>query len=443
MKNIDRIQHYTKYILTALFGIIVAASFFAKKLSIAVFSFIIIFLAFRNWYKIVWLLVPILYLGFSSGVAWPLVELNLNFPIIIILVIPAIIHISEILLNKRDIGSSLDWSLIVPLLFFTWFLFISLLWSSNIDYGLQKAILFSINTFLPAMILLTTNVQGYSERNVGLSVQLLGFLIAIQLPFFGIDEYPYPGRLRLPGTNPIWLSRIAVLAIIVSIWNLSFLKGRKGLIMRGIVMLTSFWVVVVSGSRGPVAAFIIAVIVANVIIIFFKGFPINKLKSTVMTGGFFVVLIILLFAGSKIMPDRMQVRKDPVKLQQDKNFIGRITYLNRAYSLFSESPLYGKGVGGFSSGSRDYPHNLVMEIIVEGGIVLMVLFIGIIVNILRKIRLNSKHVMGKLILFLSACLFFLFSGDLSTNCEWLILGVAISRLSNDNVKLQKEQIQER
>lgn len=414
-------------LVTLLSGLVIALGIIIEPMA-AIFTvvfLILITLSIFHWEKIIWFTVPTLYLGFAIF-AWPLGKLELGFPIISLLIIPFMIHIFNKLIRGRIAEPPMDWSIFILFTIFTIFVFLSLLWTSNFDYGLKKAGIFCIQALLPAMILLTSKYSDSSIRLFGLSLQLLSCFIALQLFFWGSETALYPGRNTLPDVNPIWLSRIAVLGAIASLWNLSYWKGNRKIIINGAVVLLSLWVIVSTGSRGPAIAFILSSILAIILILIVKkGSAIKFFKySTIVAIGVFI-----LFTPMLISPEQpfryINILQDPTDIGTDKNIEARLLSFANAYSLFKQNMLIGKGIGGYSEYLRDYPHNLILEILSEGGIMGIILFLAIIISLFKKILASGGYAMSRTILFMTAVVFSLTSGDLGSNYEWVIVGVSL------------------
>jgi len=76
---------------------------------------------------------------------------------------------------------------------------------------------------------------------------------------------------------------------------------------------------------------------------------------------------------------------------------GRIDRFSSAFEMISESPLMGKGLGSFpiyfnEYDVPDYPHNMIIEILAEIGIVgLMAFSIFFVISLIRIVNLHRIH----------------------------------------------------
>lgn len=119
----------------------------------------------------------------------------------------------------------------------------------------------------------------------------------------------------------------------------------------------------------------------------------------------------------------------------------RIASYKIAWEMFSESPIIGKGLGSFNGYNnlewtkiQKYPHNIILEILSEMGILGMLVFTMLFIVIVRSLlnthyqpptTCNSLHTSHFLLLLLFFSLFMaFFSKDISTqNILWLFLVV--------------------
>jgi O-antigen ligase len=103
----------------------------------------------------------------------------------------------------------------------------------------------------------------------------------------------------------------------------------------------------------------------------------------------------------------------------------RLDFYTAAVHLWATSPVFGHGIGSWPvlagyGDQRAYPHNILLEIAVELGLVGLVLFVGLLAFALRALgpwHLVRQDPIRVLILMLFASMFInaLVSGDLSYN----------------------------
>jgi O-antigen ligase len=113
----------------------------------------------------------------------------------------------------------------------------------------------------------------------------------------------------------------------------------------------------------------------------------------------------------------------------------RLERYEAAGEAIQQRPVLGLGLGGWSlfyrgEDVRDYPHNLLLEITVEQGIVGLLAFtllVGAVLIELRTIRRHNEKHAFMIPVFAFTMLVSLFSGDLNDNrAVWLWCGFALA-----------------
>lgn len=109
-----------------------------------------------------------------------------------------------------------------------------------------------------------------------------------------------------------------------------------------------------------------------------------------------------------------------------------------ALNLIQESPLFGYGFFR-TIGEFGYPHNFFLEILLDGGVVLLLITMGILIAIFKKIILMIKLKCNMIIIILSLYTFIslLFGGS------YLLRGLfwfCVSYLLSSNVKQIKNKV---
>ena len=126
----------------------------------------------------------------------------------------------------------------------------------------------------------------------------------------------------------------------------------------------------------------------------------------------------------------------------------RFTFYSAALDFWTRAPLFGVGLGGFGPlmfgvDQRLYPHNVVLQILSELGIVGIVLFLPVLIIPLRRVSLarlwNEPVLLCALMLTLNNLFYSMFSGDLSIG-EWLAtLGMLLMRPLADEVAAREAE----
>jgi len=406
-------------------------------LALTLSALVLLSLTVKLWGKIVWLAVPLLFLGFIYLI-FPLVYfkiLNFEIPYFTLLFIPAFIHLLAFLCNPRIRESSPDWLIIASFACFVGYLLLSLLWTTNLEYGIRKFEIFGMRIFLPVMIMLTSKVQSRSLNYLGLAIQIIALIVAAELLFWKDDLSSE--RATILGLNPIEVSRMGVLALVISLTNLSGLRGTTGLVSRGLVIATAIFIIIMTASRGPIIGLFSGLCVSCLMMFYHKGKYIIKYVAILMITVVIVVTPVVLKPETSYRYLNLITESSTIKT--DENVLGRMYLGKLGLRVFQNNPVVGKGLGGYFEplgGSYDpkapdrYPHNLIIEILAEGGIVGLIFMAFLFIQLFKRIVEVDRYNFGAIFLFITAFCFALASLDLSGNTEWLIIGVALSRYSN-------------
>lgn len=120
----------------------------------------------------------------------------------------------------------------------------------------------------------------------------------------------------------------------------------------------------------------------------------------------------------------------------------RFHYYARAIDFWTRAPVLGVGLGGFGPlmfgvDGRLYPHNIVLQVLSELGLVGLVLFLPVLIIPFRRLSFarlwNEPVLLCVLMLTLNNAAYSMFSGDLSIG-EWLApIGMLLMRPLADEV----------
>lgn len=173
------------------------------------------------------------------------------------------------------------------------------------------------------------------------------------------------------GDNPIQFGIAYALLLIIVIFRIAR-QHRIGLV-DVLILIPAAFLLIRSGARGPV----ISLIVTFFIYIIWLGHISRRIKLTIIAGG----LLLLGFAYS-VIPDATvrfyQVLFDPtVSPTQNasaNSIQERILLIDMAIDDFFAEPILGVGTGN-SSGGVGYPHNSIIEVAAELGLVGISIFL--------------------------------------------------------------------
>jgi O-antigen ligase len=255
--------------------------------------------------------------------------------------------------------------------------------SGNMGYGLDKALKFIVFTgwaFFGTAFFIT---DFQSLRHISWVIVTISTVMAIDALF----NYPGVGRIGFVsalGSNYIALARAGGfgLLVILTFWfpAKTFLPGKWSPVSKIFLVVMAavqFWATLSAGSRGPVLALTV------VLLLFFgssvRGFlGLKSDRSTREAGIVLLCAILVIYVVGQNLFAALFFRSQV--LITDLGEVTRIALYKEAIKVWAESPIWGVGSGGFavavtgSEFAREYPHNILLELAAETGIVGVAVF---------------------------------------------------------------------
>lgn len=217
--------------------------------------------------------------------------------------------------------------------------------------------------------------------------------------------------LELP--NPIWVARFAGDIFLLSWMYYFYKKDAKSRKLLFVILIPILIMLVVTGSKGVIAALF------GTLLYFHMTKSINKRNKIRAFAGILAVVILMFvivhFWGISRLAGYF--RFDTIMDRRQGARLDRYIY---AFNHISENLMMGHGVGSWgryflNKDIYDYPHNILLEIIFECGVitlaVFIIMFIGLFISE-KKNRTYEVHILISLTLFylINA----MFSGGLMT-----------------------------
>lgn len=271
--------------------------------------------------------------------------------------------------------------------------------------------------FMLSAILLFSSVVGVYlafYREMDRLVTLIAyFSLAITFGLYFLKYDGGDGRLGQGSSNPIWVARAAGIFVIYALICAFYERSD---VLKVFLAFAAFGVLLLTGSRGPLLSL---VVVSLAFTMFYPKGGVRKLFIV----GVAVVLGLVIFIS---LPDSISNRL------LGGGATGRAYLYYTALELF-KSNILGWGMGGFAAQtnlpeSLSYPHNIILEYLVEAGLVYTLLFASIILCSLycslALVRQSHSKVHGVLagVFWFSLCNA-MFSGDMTTPKEMYLLSV--------------------
>lgn len=177
-------------------------------------------------------------------------------------------------------------------------------------------------------------------------------------------------RLRTLGMNPIWTARYAGLGMVV-ILGLHAM-GRMRLVQSVPAVALLGWVLLRTGSRGP--------LIANILVLVYWVLTATRTRRS--PG---LARALWIGVGVAVFGVIVTLQRTPGLFAAGRrvsNFV-RSHLLEVSVRALSGVSLRGLGTGGFPSlvrlpDDRYYPHNIFLEVLLENGLIGLLLFVGLL-----------------------------------------------------------------
>jgi O-antigen ligase len=282
---------------------------------------------------------------------------------------------------------------------------------------------------------------GFSGRDLRLALAILlvvaacGALLLVFKLLSGGLHATFDSRFALSADEyPIYLGRESADGVILAIYVV-LAATRLWTRMAAVAVLPLLLVALIaSGSRGPVLAFAVGLIVFFGLIATSRG---ARRRLQLVGAALLAAIIVVPLA----LPSSSIGRAISTLLGSGAGLSsnGRSELWAKAFNGFAMRPLFGLGTGGFASlnPTLPYPHNLLLEMSVELGIVGLLLILGVIASFTNRLFSAWRAMNGRdkieaatlISLFVMAFVNAMFSGAIQDNSElwvWGAIGVGMS-----------------
>lgn len=271
--------------------------------------------------------------------------------------------------------------------------------SDNVGYGLQKAFL---GLLLPYSIYKVLINYKWDEDQLVKYFTYAVHSLAIIALVYKIKSGFFNRAVNFGVLGPItfgWLCGMAYL--------LCLLKEKRNLI-NSLMIFYFFFLVLWTGSKGPLFGVLII-----------SAFYYKKILGKKIITKVIVTFIILVGIFALIrFKDDVRALSAIVALLEDPegystglgsgSFGARIEYAKKSFDMIAQYPITGVGFGAWgihSDGLHEYPHNIILELISETGVLVFLLFLLLVLSFKTKGVFRILGVYGMITL--------LFSGDFS------------------------------
>lgn len=272
------------------------------------------------------------------------------------------------------------------LIIFTLYLFISgQFLSSYTPYAMEKLFFFSIALvgcfFIQIFIQKKFDVIIFIQAIFFQALMLLTVSLISGLSYKLLNGQFLLNRFTVLGINPIWIGRLLFYGALSNIYFI--FKSKKWFYTLALIILTCFQVYYgfITGSRAPVLAFILGVLVFS---IFYWKIKLSRLVII-----FSITLLLLFIVYKGVLEDSTNRFTGGGSGKSSSQL--RILAQYQAFTIFQENYIIGAGFGAFNQFYLQYPHNVFSEITCETGLLGLFMFLVLLGVTFKRIMQIYKN----------------------------------------------------
>jgi O-antigen ligase len=283
------------------------------------------------------------------------------------------------------------------------------------------------------------------------------FAMGVITVALGIAQLSGSEPLVVLGMNTIQVSRAALL---VPILGVAFLLPRGRLMLTARVCLlipASVVVAVASGSRGPLLMLVVIGVLGVIRYVVTDRARVWRLIGGAI--GLLLVSLLVLSTAAPALPASALTRfvslaefvqggfsTSAVVQGGETSAAARVSFARFAVEMFADHPLVGEGTAGFQvlhqaalgPNAATYPHNAILQVAAEHGLLGLALFVGLIAFALLRTPPGSYTGIALRALALFFILNAMVSGDIFTDRESLGLILLLLVLDSSKVVSTKQ-----
>jgi len=298
---------------------------------------------------------------------------------------------------------------------------ITILWAPNTTYSVMKTYYSIELAVIYIMSVLLFSKSKQSVRLFYLVILAFVFTVSLELSY----EYIIYSSLTSPHFTEyyITINRILGVAIPISLFIWFTYKRTWIRASLAIFILLQLFFMLQTGGRGPLIAAIISTITYIIWVLIHKEnwFSIRSFSSYISLSA--ILTIIATLATQTDGLDTLNRLQLLLSEGPGNSILSRFRMGQESIQLFTQSPIFGHGVGSFQTlvtiGQYSYPHNIFLEFLVESGfigfVMLLSYVLAVFVVIVRYGR--DQPIYSGLILsvFTFGLMNALVSGDIESN----------------------------
>jgi O-antigen ligase len=242
--------------------------------------------------------------------------------------------------------------------------------------------------------LIIFSIKNFKEFRLFILYGVFQIAIGILLNGFDLSSY------RTGAGEPISSGRLGGILLAFGL----FYKDSRLKYFRILIGLMGLFFIILSGTRTLYVSF--AIIILFFLIYDTKKGRIKISRKSFKKGflaliGIISIILVLNFNIFKVnseLIDRFYSAFESLSgfSAYDNSTYYRSLQWNSSIEIWRENPIVGSGLGGFAyswsfADIREYPHNIFLELLAEGGVIAIGLFVGMLSIIWRLVREKSKY----------------------------------------------------
>lgn len=329
---------------------------------------------------------------------------------------------------------------------FAGYVAMSLLWTPSVNYAYEKT-LYIATLVLWSLIGTALIISRERSRVIRLliAIVIFSFWFASESAIFYIKHNMSSTFINALGIRGAYLGLGRVIgagAVVILSYAVLLAKTSYARLFSLIIGIFFVFVLLILGGRGPFIAtlspFLIALLFTKV---HYNYKSTIRIKSWQLFTAIFLVTVLFLcaftfyFGYNVITLQRLQLL---FSQGMGKSASLRADFYVSSIQRWLDSPIWGHGIGSWPTlmlgmDERGYPHNIIMEILVELGLIGMLIFGFLICRTffnIGKLAFNKEDKLALIIFILFCNVLFnaMISGDISDNrILFVVVGLAAYR----------------
>jgi O-antigen ligase len=313
---------------------------------------------------------------------------------------------------------------------------VSTVWTPDPGYAAWKVVAFASRAVAPTLAIWLMRPSTSRDVTAVLAGALVGSLIVVGRMVLVPQQFAvWRTRYTIETfTHPNAVARDIGVALVLLTSALIFRARSKGLTVLVPAALAGAVIAVLrTGSRGPVVAYVVALLFAWVVAGAKNRRLIAVTLAVTLAGAAAAIRLGAFGLSSDQLGSTRIAERGVLELVDagDRDGVERLLRFSEAWEMFTESGMAGVGLGGFSAlysgpppggifSDRQYPHNLFLEIASEVGLAALMLIAALVaVWLWSASRLDNVLDAGPSFALAAMTMYALVnasvSGDLGTN----------------------------